>query len=87
MKINKPKITIYEDKEFNNLDYEEQISNYRFINTPEEHIKIKDTTIDSCIFENIDFTNIDLINIDLIDIIFNNCDLSNKIFDNKLIIE
>ena len=85
MKINKPKITIYEDKEFNNVNYEEEISNYRFTKTPDEYIKIKDNTFDSCIFENIDFTNIDLINIDLIDVIFTNCDLSNKSFDNKLI--
>ena len=85
MKINKPKITIYEDKNINDIDYLESISNYRFTKTTNEYKKIKDNTFDSCIFENIDFTNIELINIDLIDIIFFNCDLSNKTFDNKLI--
>ena len=40
----------------------------------------KDITFNSCIFNKIDFSNIELSNIELVDCIFNNCDLSNKVF-------
>ena len=65
MKIAKPKINIYEEKELIDINSKEDISNYKFIKTPDKYIEINNSTIDSCIFENIDFTNIDLKNIDL----------------------
>lgn len=66
----------YEDNYFHDAIYE--IEEYR-------SIKIVDTTLDGCIFKNINFSNIELKDVELIDCIFDGCDLSNQKFDFKLI--
>ena len=54
MKINKPKIKINSEFKFGDI-LEDEFSNFEIVESPERKIVISNTTIDSCIFRNVDF--------------------------------
>ena len=58
MKINKPKISYLEDKDFIEQYKLEEYNNCRFTSNIDEDITISNVTFDSCIFSNIDFSKI-----------------------------
>ena len=85
MKKQIPQILYCEDKDLLESFQKQEFINSHFKENVEEKIIISHTTIDSCIFEKIDFTLIELEDVNFIDVIFDGCNLSNKIFDERFL--
>ena len=83
MKIKEPKVLNLIEYNLKDACYENNFYGFIFNENVRDIIHINDITIDSCVFKNIDFSNIEISKVDLVDVIFENCDLSNKVFDYK----
>lgn len=82
IKIKEPKVNYCVESLLDNVKYYQDAL---FRENVDKLLKIKEQTIDGCIFEKIDFNNIELYKVDFLDVIFENCDLSNKRFDFRLV--
>ena len=80
MKIEEPKIAYLEAMK---LTERENLRNGEFENESAAGLEIRDCTIDSCVFHNIDFSETQLVCCDIVDTVFEKCDLSNQVFDER----
>lgn len=83
MNIKKPKIGQINDITFEEALKINEFYDKRFTENPIKNIN--DITFNGCNFYKIDFTKIELKNVDIWDSIFEDCDLSNILFDKRSI--
>ena len=84
MKILEPKINKIDDYKLIDAYNENYYNEMLFNENIESNIVISSVTIDGCIFKDIDFNNIEFDDVEFLDVVFENCDLSNEVFDYNL---